>query len=156
MDRNRGELFVLRKGLESNTFYALYNPENKKRIRIFRISKNEVEDAERRRKLSDNIIYIDTVHTPLSRADILNRIKAAREFNRLVDYMRCGHLEIDSISRITGTSLNELNNIGNPNYYLRYSSEYFIDKGQALMRYAINKRNMNGVRIRLELKLQLI
>lgn len=153
MEIRKRDLYIIKRGLNDGTYFALYNPENKRHIQIFQISDSKLQSKQMQSK---NIIHIDTGNVQISKSDILKRIRAARELSKLIDYLRYNMIEIDRIAEITEESLLELNSISNPEYYLKHNSAYFIDKGRALMRYVINKRNVNGMRLRVELGLQYI
>lgn len=152
MNKDGKKLYVLSRGLGDNTYYAIYNPENKKHIRVFQISGDKIRNLKGNR----SIIFINTESIPLSKSDIIKRIKVAREFDRLVTYLKCSYMEIDTIAKTAQMSLSELNNISNPEYYLKCNSDYLIDNGRTLLRYAISSRNLNDVRIRVDLRLNYI
>lgn len=152
MDKRDKKLYVLSRGLGNNTYYALYNPENRKHIRIFQMSGDKLRGL----KGEQSIVYISTEPSPLSKSDILKRIRVAREFDRLVTYLKCSCMEIDTIAKVTQSSLIELSNIANPEYYLKCNSEYLIDKGRALIRHVMSSKDMNNMRIRVDLRLNYI
>lgn len=152
MNKDGKKLYVLSRGLGNSTYYALYNPENKKHIRVFQISGNKIRNL----KGNHSVVFINTESSPLSKSDIIKRIKVAREFERLVTYLKCSYMEIDTIARTAQMSLSELSNISNPEYYLKCNSDYLIDNGRTLLRYAISSRNLNDVRIRVDLRLNYI